>query len=82
MSHHVTLKILTEGSVGARKKRNGTLNHPRYQGISDLSHQALRSMPVSQSVSQSITTADLLSFVYTDRAIKLCQAVPLASNSI
>ena len=78
MSHHVALKILTEGSVGARKKRNGTLNPPRYQGISDLSHQTLSSMPVSQS----ITTVDLLSFVYTDRAIKVCQAVPFASNSI
>ena len=78
MSHHVALKLPTEGSVGARKKRNGTLNHPRDQEISDLSHQAFRSMPVSQS----ITTGDLLSFVYTDRAIKVRQAIPFASNSI
>ena len=35
MSHHVVLEILTEGSVGARKNKIGTLNHPRYQGICD-----------------------------------------------
>jgi len=36
MSHHVALEILTQGSVGARKKENVTLNHPRYQGIPEL----------------------------------------------
>ena len=38
MSHHVALEILMEGSVGARKKKNVTLNHPRYQGIPELRH--------------------------------------------
>gem|GEM_PF-6789094 len=38
MSHHVALEILMEGSVGARKKKNVTLNHPRYQGIVQLRH--------------------------------------------
>ena len=38
MSHHVALEILTERSVGARKKKTSTLNHPRYQGIPERAH--------------------------------------------
>ena len=73
MSHHVALEILTQGSVGARKKENVTLNHPRYQGIREPGHSTLWSIPLSYS----ITTGDLVSFAYTSMAIKACHAVPV-----